>query len=272
MQRKTFVVLLCALCVSVASGTSRAQEARLVVSVANQFGFPVSDLTAQDFTVTVDKAARPVTAARYQKDTLADIVLLLDTSEVGAPLRAEIQHVAALLINRLGEKDQMAIIGYAISADLVQEFTNSKTLLKRAVAGLKYGNRPALLDAMYAALNGAFEQAAGRRILVVISSGLDWRNKVDRREVIASARRNQVSVFAISFAGDGDLEKIAEQTAGHFYRGRELKQIQQLAENLASAFRGHYELALPGPPPETGRLKVEVTRGEKMRVGCRLAP
>lgn len=246
-------------------------EPRLVVTVSNQFGFPIKDLKAEDFIVTHEKAARPVQSARYVTDALVDTVLLLDTSEVGARVKGEIEHVAALFIERLGEKEQMAIVGYASSADLAQDFTSSKTLLKRAVGSLKYGNRPALLDSVYAVVDGAFERAAGRRVLVVIGSGLDWRSRVDRREVIRLAGRNAVSVFAISFAGDGDLEKITEETAGDFYGGRELRQIRQVAENLTAAFRGHYELALPGAALNAGKVKVEVRRTDKLRVSFRLA-
>lgn len=248
-----------------------AEEPRLVVTVSSQFGFPITDLKAEDFTVTHEKTARPVQAARYQTHAVVDAVLLLDTSEVGARVKGEIEHVAGLFIERLGEKEQMAIVGYATSADMVQDFTSSKALLKRAVAGLKYGNRPALLDSLYAVVDGAFERAAGRRVVVVIGSGLDWRDKVDRKEVVHLARRNAVSVFAVSFAGDGDLEKVTEETAGDFYSGRELRQIRQVAENLTAAFRGHYELVLPGPPLDTGRLKVEVRRADKLRISHRVA-
>lgn len=248
---------------------SPAAEEPLVVAVANQFGFPVTDLKAEDFAVTQDKTVRSVQSARYVADPLVDLVLLLDTSEAGVRVRREIEHVAALFIDRLREKEQMAVVGYATSADLVQDFTSSKTLLKRAVAGLKYGNRPLLLDSIYAAVDGAFQSAAGRRVVVVIGTGLSARGKVTRKEVIDLARRNRVSVFAISFAADGDLDRITEETAGDFYHGRELRQIQQVVENLAAAFRGHYELMVPGLV-EGGKLKVELRRGEKMRVAYRL--
>ena len=84
------------------------------------------------------------------------------------------------------------------------------------------------------------------------------------------ARRNAVSIFAICFAGDGDLEKLTEETAGDFYRGKELRQIQQVVENIMAAFRGHYELVLPGPALDTGKLKVEVRGVDKARVSYRL--
>jgi len=38
-----------------------------------------------------------------------------------------------------------------------------------------------------------------------------------------------------------------------------------------SAFRGHYELVLPGAALDTGKVKVEVRRADKLRVSFRLA-
>ncbi len=270
-----FLVFLCS---SLSGSGFRAapvpsdQEPRLLVTVSNQFGFPLTNLKAEDFTVTQDKTARPVQSAGYQTHSVVDVMLLLETSEIGAQVRGEIEHVAGLFIDRLGEKEQMAVAGYASSADLLQDFTSSKTLLKRAASGLKYGNRPALLDSIYAVVDAGFEHAAGRRILVVIGSGMDWRNKVERREVLGLARRNAVSIFAVSFGADTGLERLCEQTAGAYYRGRELRQIRQVVENLTAAFRGNYELLLPGAALDSGRLKVEVRSAEKPRVSYRVAP
>ena len=244
---------------------------RLLVTVSNEFGFPVRDLKAEDFKVKYKKKVRPVEAARYRTHDLLDVVLLLETSEIGARLRGQIRRVAGLFIDGLSGKDQMAIVGYASAADMVQDFTSSKKLLKRAVSELNYGNPPALLDAIYAVVDGAFERAAGRQIVVVIGSGVDWRNRVERREVLREARRNGVSIFAISFRREGDLKKLAKQTAGDSYSGKELRQIKQLVRNILEAFRGHYELVLPGPPLGSGKLKVEVPGSEKPRISFRIA-
>ena len=206
------------------------------------------------------KTVRSVQTARYQTHDLLDVVLLPETSELGARVRGQIRHVAGLFIQGLGGKDQMAIVGYATLADLVQDFTSSKKLLKRAVGKLEYGNPPALLDAIYAVVDGAFEDAAGRRVVVVIGSGLDRRNRVERKEVLRLARRNDVSIFAIS-----------NQTAGDFHSGKELRQIKQLVKNILEGFRGYYELVLPGPALDSGKLKVEVPRGEKLRISYRTA-
>lgn len=265
-MRRPILCLLIALLVPVFAG---AADPRLAVHVRNQFGFPVADLKAEDFVVTLDKEPRQVARLEYVKDELADILLLVETSEIGMRLRREVEGVALLFIDRLAEKQQMGIIGYALSADLVQDLTSSKELLRRGLGRLKYGNPPALLDSVYAAVDGGFENAPGRRILVVIGSGMSAREKVKRAEVISLAQRRNTSIYAISFGRDFDLEKITEETAGDYYRGKYLKQIGHVVEAISNSFRGHYELTLPGPAVATGKLKVEVKRDDKLRVSFR---
>jgi VWFA-related protein len=249
-----------------------AEQPKLIVQVRNQFGFPIKDLKAADFAVTEDKAPREVAQAVWVNDSLADVMLLLDTSDIAKQLRGEIEGAALLFVKQRAEKEQLGVIAYSNSADLVQDFTSSPELLRRAITRSKYGNAPRLLDALYAAIDSGFEHSAGRKVLVVIGSGLDARAKVTRQEVVTMAQRREVSVCAISFEDYSDLEKIAQQTAGDYYTGRQLKQMGTVVENLVAGFAGHYELTLPGAPLDAARLKVEVKRDERPRVSFRPVP
>lgn len=245
-----------------------AAEPRLAVTVLDSTGLPVTDLKPENFVVLQDKSPRPVSRAEYQQD-LVDVVLMIDTSAHTGPGRAEIERIAGLLIGQLGEKEQMAIVSYATSADLVQDFTSSRLLLARAVANFRYGNDAAILDSVYAALDGAFQNSSARPVLLILSSGADSRNRVSLKDTMELARRGNVSIFSLSLSGYGKdpLEKLAQETAGGFYGGKELRHMAQLARNLFAAFRGHYELTFAGgelsPSARSeGKLRVEVRRGE----------
>ncbi len=251
-----------------------AAEPRLAVTVVDAAGAPMTGLKPENFLVFQDKKPCPVSRAEYRQD-LVDVALLIDTSAYSGQGRREIERIAGLLVGQLSEKEQMAIISYATSADLVQDFTSSKSLLGRAAGALRYGNEALILDSIYAAVDAAFQRSAGRHVLLVLSTGADGRNRVSRKETLALAQRNGVSIFAISLSGYGrdPLEKLAEETAGGFHSGKELRQMDQLARNLFRAFRGHYELALgePSDNPEgvlEGRVKVEVKlpQGEKEKL------
>src|SRR6266850_3538345 len=162
----------------------RASTKVLVTVVEQKSGRPVTGLKAEDFTVLDDKTPRQVESAEYN-NAMLDVVLLLDTSLVG-PM---VQPVAEDLIAQLQPKEQMAVVSFHSSADLIQDFTSSQDLLRRAVRQVKYGNTPRVLDALYATVEGGFQNSTFRRVILMLTAGIEGSSRVNEREVIRLARR-----------------------------------------------------------------------------------
>lgn len=229
-------------------------------------GAPVTDLPADNFQVLVDKTPRQVQKAEYQKGLL-NVALLVETSAYAGMGRAEqIARMAGFLIQQLGEKEQMSVISFATNADVLQDFTSSKPLLMRSLAGVKNGNDASVMDAIFATVDGAFQGTVGRNVVMVISTGAEGFNKVKRTEIVELAERRKVSIFGISLNGNKDpLEKLADETGGAYYGGRDLRQPDALARNLLNSFRGHYVLTVNGSLD--GNIKVDVVPAkEKLQI------
>jgi len=243
-----------------------AGQSRLLVTVVDTMGAPLTDLPAGSFQVLVDKSPRQVVKAEYQKDLL-NVALLIETSAYAGMGRAEqIGRFAGFLIQQLGDKEQMSVISYASSADILQEFTSSKSLLMRSLGGIKNGNDASIMDAIYATVDGGFQGAVGRNVVVVISTGAEGFNKVKRPEIVELAERRKVSIFGVSLSGNKDpLERLAEETGGAYYGGRDLRQPDSLAKNLMNSLRGYYVLTVNGSLD--GSINVEVVPAkEKLQV------
>ncbi len=243
-----------------------AGQSRLLVTVVDAMGAPVSDLPAENFQVLVDKTPRQVQKAEYQK-VLLNVALLVDTSAYAGMGRADqIARMASFLIQQLAEKEQMSVIAYATNADLLQEFTSSKPLLMRSLAGIRNGNDASIMDAIYATVDGAFQGTVGRNVVMVISTGAEGFSKVKRTEIVELAERRKVSIFGISLNGNKDpLERLADETGGAYYGGRDLRQPDALARNLLNSFRGHYVLTVNGSLD--GEVKVQVVPAkEKLQI------
>src|SRR5437016_4669139 len=109
------------LCAGLLLATALSAATRLVVTVVEpKTGHPVTGLKAQDFTLFDDKKPLRVEDAEFSQSTI-DVMLLLDTSLMGQM----VQPVGETLIAQLQPKEQMAVVAYHSSADLIQDFTSS---------------------------------------------------------------------------------------------------------------------------------------------------
>src|SRR5262252_3913910 len=106
------------------AATVRAATRVIVTVVEPKSGQPVTGLKATDFQMFDDKRPLRVEGAEFEQSTI-DVMLLLDTSLIGQV----VQPMAEDLINQLQPKEQMAIVAFHSSADLIQDFTSSRQLL-----------------------------------------------------------------------------------------------------------------------------------------------
>lgn len=238
-------------------GAALAAAGATRLTVTAKTGKPVTGLKAADFSVLDDKAPKTVEGVEPASSPL-DIMLLLDTSLVGGA----VQPAASGLIAQLGEKDEMAVVSYHSSADLIQQFTSSRELLGQAIAKVKYGNTPRLLDALYAAIDGGFENTVYRRVILVLTTGLEGDSRVTDKQVIRLARKAGVSIYTVYLAGREKpmFEALARQTGGACFNLGDLRKsgVAQPAARVFEAVRSYYTLTIAGNLDLGDKVKVEV--------------
>lgn len=239
----------------------------LVTVVEQKSGRAVENLAAADFSVLDDRLPRRVEAAEFSSGPI-DVMLLLDTSLVGGA----VQPVAASLIGQLRDKEQMAVVAFDSSATLIQDFTASKELLSRAVAGVKFGNSPRLLDALYAAIDGGFQGAIARRVIVLLTTGFEGPSQTEEREVHRLARRNQASIYPVYMTGVGRslFESLARHTGGASFNLRDMRRASEQAPGarIFDVLRAHYLLTLSGNLALSERMKIEIRRPGRYSVSA----
>ena len=241
-------------------------DTKLLVTVTDEkTGESIRDLKTGDFMVDDRGSPRQVISAEYTS-TPVDAVLLIDSSQVG-PV---VQGVAPGLIEQLGPKEEMAIVAFHDTPDLIQDFTGSKELLMKAVSRLKFGNKPDVVGAIYATADTGFENAAERRVIILVSPGVDAGGRVTEESTLRLARRNGVSIFLISPRGFPSwTEELAKRTGGAAYSLRDLTKAvkdpkTEIGPRIFEAVRGHYTLTLAGNLALGEKLKIEVAGKRKL--------
>ncbi|MBM3813911.1 MAG: VWA domain-containing protein [Acidimicrobiia bacterium] len=254
--------LLLTAVVALAAFTPLAAATRVLVTVVESRTYqPVAGLQAPDFDVQDGGSPRHVEMAEFASLPV-DVALLVDSSLAGHM----VQPVAADMIAQLRDKEQMALISFDSSANLAQDFTSSRNALLEALASLKFGNDPRVLDALYATMDEAFRNATLRRVVLLLTSGLEGNSRVGERSVIQLARKNGVSIYPLYALGyeRGLFESLARQTGGVPISIRNIgRETKSPAERVFEIVRGHYTLTLRGNLAVSDKLKIQLRRPGK---------
>jgi VWFA-related protein len=210
----------------------RVEVVNVPVTVLNKRGQPVIDLTKDDFEVYEDGVKQDIRYFNRETQTPLHLGIILDTSN-SARRQLTFEKDAATefaytILQGRSSKNQIFLQTFDSTSSLIQDFTNDPDLLNEKILDLKAGGGKALFDAIYSACldkmmkSGDPEEA--RRVLVIVSDGIDVESKHSMDEAISMARHAETMLYTIGNAaygytnpGDDLLQKMADTTGGAAY-------------------------------------------------------
>jgi VWFA-related protein len=210
----------------------RVEVVNVPVTVLDKRGLPVIDLTQNDFRVYEDGKVQAIRYFRREPPLPLWIGLILDTSN-SARRQLSFQKDAAseFVFNMLqgrSSRNRICLQTFDATTSVIQDFTNDPEVLNEKITGLKAGGGKAFFDAIYLACREkmlhAGEPQNVRRVLVVISDGVDVQSQHSLDEAISMAHRAETAIYTIGnsaygYANPGDktLQQIANDTGGAAY-------------------------------------------------------
>jgi VWFA-related protein len=237
-----------------------------VVSVTDDQGQPVPDLTRANFTVTENGFSQVVDVAQAQvTDSAIAVALILDDSgSLSAEDIENIKNASRRFVDLLGPRDKVAIYHFSTFVTLVQDYTSDKDLAKAAINSLGGGGSTSLYDAIIEGANHS-TSVAGRRALVVMTDGMNNQGTTNVRIPIQAAQAAAVPVFTIGF-GSVDvpiLDQIAQETGGRFFLGASSGDLQAILQAIGRTFDNQYLLTWVSRFISGGQqsLEIEVADG-----------
>jgi Ca-activated chloride channel family protein len=215
------------------------------------------NLTKDDFKVFEDKKPQRITFFSRETQLPLRIGILIDTSNsIRERLRFE-QEAAIDFLNTTitPGKDLAFVVGFDVTPQLVQDYTDDVNKLADAIRNLQAGGGTGLYDAIYFASKEKMlyfppPEPYLRRVMVVVSDGRDNQSEHTRDEALAMAQRGEVTIFAIStnrtgIASQGDkvLKYLAQETGGQAFFPFAATDVSDDFRQIARELRSQYSLA-----------------------------
>ena len=133
-------------------------------------------------------------------DSGSRIVLMIDSS---ASLRAELpalQKAAETVVDELFADDQMMIVGYNESAEIVEDLTPDLKALQAASAKIIRKGVPNLYDALIAvsdSLAAAAKTGLEKRAIILVSDGYDSESKTKFADALRALQDENIVLYAL---------------------------------------------------------------------------
>ncbi len=246
------------------TGVAERLEVNLVelhVMVTDRQGEPVTDLELDDFTVRFQGSEQEIQRLALAQDVPLVLGLVIDTSESMWPLMPDTKKAGAqFLTASLNEGDSAFLVDFDTQPRLAHGITDEIVDLLRTFNSLTADGFTALYDAtIFSMLQ--FEDARGRKALVLLTDGDDYKSKYGPRRCVQYGKRLGVPVYVISLAGiqnrrrnarRPELEGLAEATGGQVFYINEMPELSEAYAHIDRELRSQYVLTF-----STDRLLAE---------------
>ena len=173
-------------------------------------GVYIADLRQEEFAISEDGVTQQI--AFFGKVAAPfHVVLMLDTSSSTQDKLKSIQQAAVAFVEELQPADRVKVISFDDKVNDLNEFTNDRTQLRRAIEGTRSGQGTKVYDAMELALN-TVRKIRGRKAIVMFSDGMDWHSDNATFEgTVRNLDEEGVVVYPIRYDTRATTERLARE-------------------------------------------------------------
>lgn len=266
----------------------------VLCSVRTKSGGLVANLNKDDFTITENGQKQDIKYFARETDLPLTIGLLVDVSLSQQRLiDTERQAAYQFFSSVLGKKDLAFVIAFGQDAELLQDYTNSRKLLQQSLDGLRAsgpvgGLHPGpvptasqprgtiLFDTVYLATNEQLKGQVGRKVLVIITDGVDQGSRYKIDQAIKSSQLADTIIYGVYYVdpaayggwgapSDRDLHRMAEDTGGRVLRVDRKHTLQDIFREIQDEMRSQYAIGYtPANPNKDGTFrKIDIKLADK---------
>jgi VWFA-related protein len=269
----------------------------VLATVRDKKGRLISSLTKDDFLVEENGVPQEITYFSQQSDLPLTIGLLVDTSVSQQRLIEEERSASFQFFEQIlrHSKDLAFLISFDVDVELLQDLTDSMTLLHQGLQDLEVqgsagglhpgpvptsGRTPGtvMFDAIYLASDEMLKPQVGRKAVVLVSDGNDYGSRLDLDEAVEAAHRGDVVVYGIRYfdrefyfrsgamggGGYGTMKKLGRETGGNVFEVTKKQTLKEIFDEIQAELRSQYNIGYtPQGSDAPGFRKIEVRAKDK---------
>ena len=244
------------------------------VTVTDNRGTPVADLTAADFVLKEEKATQAVVSVS-RENAAVSLGIVFDLSGSMAAKMVKARAALKEFLNNLESDDELFLVTFADRPELRIPFTSDPGAVQDAIWVSRPGGSTALYDAIALAISEMHKAQKRRKVLFLVSDGGDNNSRLTERELRRLVEEEDVQIHAIGIHDSSDrmdeargpwiLEDLAKMTGGQHHMVTNIGELPQLAAKMSLGLHEYYLLGYrPTPPGQSGtfrRIEVQVVPG-----------
>jgi len=264
---------------------------QLFFNVKDKHGALIPNLTKENFDLAEDGKPQTIKYFKAESDLPLTLGILIDSSgSQQRVLEMEKEVGGSFLENTLRQKDEAFVISFDVDINLLQDFTNSVSRLRKALnsatintGGVSCSGGPigpqgpipcsstgprgtALYDAVYLASHDELSHEVGRKAMILLTDGQDEGSRLKIKDAIEAAQKADAICYVLliadrgfygfgggfGYSGDSDMKKLTQETGGRVIEvGNKIEKLRQAFDQISQELRSQYNIGYT--PTNTNR-------------------
>ena len=254
---------------------------QLFFNVKDKHGALIPNLAKDNFDIFEDGKPQTIKYFKAESDLPLTLGILIDSSgSQQRVLEMEKEVGASFLESIIRPKDEAFVLSFDVDVDLLQDFTNSVSRLRRALYEAKIntggvgcsggpigpqgpipcsssGPRGTLLyDAVYLASHDVLSHEVGRKAMILLTDGEDQGSRLKIKNAIEAAQKADAICYVIliadrgfygfggfGYSGDTEMKKLTQETGGRVIDvGNKPDKLRKAFDEISNELRSQYNI------------------------------
>jgi Ca-activated chloride channel homolog len=224
------------------------------VTVTNQQGAPIGNLTKSDFKLSEDGLPQKIAVFSKESELPLSIILAVDTSSsTRKDIRLELDAARRFIHSIIRPQDGLSLYTFSSDVSELTPFTAKLHQIDGAINEVRVGGATSLYDAIYLG-SKALMKRQGRKVLVLITDGGDTASTIDYKEALRAAQQSEALVYSLidvpveasagrNTGGEHALIQISNDTGGKYFYAANVGQLDNAFSEISDELRTQYLLA-----------------------------